>query len=158
MQIAFGPGYVRSRGAEPQADAQWEEPRGLDQGELWWLNPVIAKECGPLLANGHYRAGVERATAVFQQQLRERTGLTTDGARLVHAALSPNNPPIVVADLDTRAGKDFQEGIHRLAAGAIAAIRNPTAHSLTDPPADAALEQIAILSFLVRVIEEAEND
>jgi uncharacterized protein (TIGR02391 family) len=57
-----------------------------------------------------------------------RTSQELDGAALMHKALSPSAPLIVLGDLSTESGKNIQQGYMQIYAGAMIGIRNPKAH------------------------------
>jgi uncharacterized protein (TIGR02391 family) len=72
-------------------------------------------------------------------------------------AFRPEDPQIIVADLRTKNGQNIQRGTHFIAMGANAAIRNPAAHSSFHPDVDQAREQLTVLSFLARRLDDARN-
>jgi uncharacterized protein (TIGR02391 family) len=123
--------------------------------DVSWLHPQVRDACGPLFAAGHLREGVERAVAAFHERLREISDLRIDGTALVNEALSPKGGRVVVADLATESGRSTQRGTHLVALGMVSGIRNPTAHGLTDPSPAEALEDVALLSWLARKLDNA---
>ncbi|HMJ33163.1 MAG TPA: TIGR02391 family protein [Baekduia sp.] len=120
------------------------------------LHPLIASAAAELLAGDHRREAVERAGVALQDAVRERAGLPdADGEHLMNLAFTPKRPRLSVGDLETASGANVQRGVHLLAQGIIAAIRNPTAHRLVDPGPAETMEQLAILSFVARRLEHA---
>ena len=64
-------------------------------------------------------------------KLRDRTGLTGDGAALVDAALSlgkTGTPLLAINDLATQTDRDEQTGLANLIKGLSGMFRNPVAH------------------------------
>lgn len=120
------------------------------------LHPLIATAAAPLLADGHRREAIERAGVALQDAVRNRSGLSdADGDNLMNVAFSPKSPRLAVADLATANGKNVQRGTHLIAQGIVAAIRNPTSHRLVDPGPDETIEQLSILSFVARRLDDA---
>lgn len=138
---------TRSR-AEPARDAD----------TLAGLHPLIVEAARPLWETGHPRDAINRAVVAVLNAVTEASGISDlDTERLMNKAFAPKDPMITVADLRTKTGQNIQWGTHFIAMGANAGIRNPTAHSLTDPDADQAREQLAILSFICRRLDDARN-
>jgi uncharacterized protein (TIGR02391 family) len=129
------------------------EPLALAIGDL---HPLISRACGRLFANGHFREGVERASVALQERVQAASGFhDLDGDELMNRAFTPKAPRVAVADLSARSGQNLQRGTHLIAQGAVAAIRNTTAHQLVEPSPAEALEQVAILSFIARRLDDA---
>ena len=120
------------------------------------LHPVIAQAVSDLVADGHFSEAVAAAAFALRDLLRLRSGHQhLDGARLVDAALAGQRPQLAIADLSAPGGLQEQAGWHRLAAGWVAAIRNPNAHRRAFPGRAGAVEAIALMSLLARRIDEA---
>jgi uncharacterized protein (TIGR02391 family) len=136
----------------PQSAADLVEPATTPPT----LHPLIADAAASLLAGAHHREAVDRAVRALLQEVRRRCNADDlDGESLINFAFNPKNPALVVADIATATGRNIQRGTHLLALGIVAAIRNPSAHALLDPSADEAGEQLAILSFVARRLEES---
>jgi uncharacterized protein (TIGR02391 family) len=117
---------------------------------------LIGTAAGRLLAGDHRREAIERAAVALQDAVRDRSGLADeDGDRLMNLAFNPKRPRLAVADLATTSGLNIQRGTHLIAQGIVAAIRNPTSHRLVDPNEVETIEQLAILSFVARRLDEA---
>ena len=81
------------------------------------LHPAIAQAAARLITDGHYDSAVQKGAIALLGVLREWSGLRKlDGDDLVGAALGGNNPPIVLADLSTREGRNSRPGGRRLRA------------------------------------------
>ena len=105
----------------------------------------------------HHTAAVLQATAVLQEEIRRVGRLSLDGADLMNAAFGDRRTPpkIVVANRRTKTGKSVQQGIHLLALGLVAAVRNPASHGLVDLTASEALERLAVMSLIHRHLDVA---
>jgi uncharacterized protein (TIGR02391 family) len=121
----------------------------------------VAAELTRRLPPSFWRApiAVRRSSArapCFRDAVQQRSGIThTDGDDLMNLAFSPKRPRLAVADLETTSGHDIQRGTHLIALGIVAAIRNPIAHGLVDPGLSEAVEQLSILSFVARRLDDA---
>jgi uncharacterized protein (TIGR02391 family) len=134
--------------AEPACDAH----------PLSGLHPLIVESCRELWDAGHRREAIGRAAVTLLDAVREASGLLgLDTEPLMSQAFRPEDPRIIVADLRTKNGQNVQRGTHFIAMGANAAIRNPAAHSNFHPDVDQAHEQLAVLSFLARRLDDARN-
>lgn len=116
-------------------------------------HPRVRQASSLLFAQGHLAQGVLEAIKVMRDILRERSQLDLDGEKLVSAALGPNNPRIVVADLETKTGKSRQRGVMMVALGIFAGVRNPVAHDqIVVPPAEAR-QVMAMIGFVLEALE-----
>lgn len=83
--------------------------------------------------NEHYADAVEAAFKEVNTRVKSiyksRTSVEKDGARLMQAAFSVQNPIIKLGDISTETGTNIQQGYMEMFAGAIRGIRNPKAHS-----------------------------
>jgi uncharacterized protein (TIGR02391 family) len=120
------------------------------------LHPAVAEAVGGLLSGRHYNEAVGAGAMVLRDLLRSRSGRDDlDGAVLVDATLTGRHPPLAIADLSQPRGDQEQAGWHKLAAGWIAAIRNPSAHRRAFADRASAIEAIALMSLLARRIDTA---
>lgn len=122
---------------------------------LTGLHPLVAEAAGKLWNDGHRREAIGRAAVAVLDAVRTQSGLQSDGHDLMARAFRPEDPPIVVADLRTENGRNLQSGTHKIAMGAVAAIRNPVSHTLADHDEDQAREQLAVFSFIARRLDDA---
>lgn len=182
--LALGAAQTLSKYLEAQANAWWQsesdvrlarisvrtsapdEPppaSGLvdEHSELRfdWLHPAIQEASEPLMRAGHHREALLSATAVLREEVRRLGGLAAlDGAPLMNAAFGSNKQPkVVVADRRSQTGKSVQQGIHHLALGVVAAVRNPLSHGLIDLTASEALERLAVMSLIYRHLDVASE-
>jgi uncharacterized protein (TIGR02391 family) len=121
------------------------------------LHPLVRDAAQPLFAIEHYAQGVEKAVRVLRDVVREKSGFAKDdGHTLMGKALGGTSPQLVVADLSTETGKNIQRGTLHLAQGIIARMRNPLTHESGDLEPVEALEMVAVISRVVRDLDDAE--
>jgi uncharacterized protein (TIGR02391 family) len=91
-------------------------------------HPDVLRYCArELLAKNAFHAQLEAAKSVFDK-LRERTGLSGDGAGLVDAALALGKsgvPLLAINELATQTERDEQSGFANLMKGLSSMLRNP---------------------------------
>lgn len=120
------------------------------------LHGAVSKAAQDHFIEGRYRNAVLDGIAAVFGLIRARTGLEIDGSGLATTALSPNNPRLIMGNLNTESGENLQKGIMFLLQGVFSAVRNPTAHSLNeDIGAIEAAQLLALLSWLEEKIESA---
>jgi len=85
-----------------------------------------------LLAENFFHAVLEASKSVAAK-LRAKTGLTNDGSLLVDAALSGDNPKLIVNAFISDSEKSEQRGFATLLKGVFGMFRNPTAHEARIP-------------------------
>lgn len=118
------------------------------------LHPGVAGAAGTLLADGHFDAAVHAAALALRDLLREHSGRDElDGAQLVDAALGGSSPAVLVADITKQPGRREQEGWRMLAAGCVAALRNPVAHRHVFSDYASAFEAVATMSLVARRLD-----
>ncbi len=132
--------------------AETQEP---EPATLAGLHSLITKAAQELWDDGHRREAINAAAIALLDAVRNQSGLQLDGHDLMARAFNPDNPRIVIADLRTDNGRNLQRGTHFIAMGAVAAIRNPASHTLADHEEDQAREQLTVLSFIARRLDDA---
>lgn len=125
--------------------------QGLD------LHPEISRAASQLYSDGHYSNAVEAAVKALNGFVRLRSELELDGTALMEKAFSPNTPILKFNDLDNQSDKDEQKGFMQMFAGAVAGLRNPRAHGFVKDDPERALEFIAFVSLLAKLLEEAKR-
>lgn len=122
------------------------------------LHPEIARAVGKLYRDGHYANAVEDAVKVLNALVRMRSGMDNlDGSKLMEHVFSPKNPELRFNDLADDSDRDEQRGYMMLFSGAVAGLRNPRAHKLIQDDAERALEFIAFVSLLAKLLDGAEK-
>jgi uncharacterized protein (TIGR02391 family) len=125
--------------------------RGLD------LHPDIARAASSLYQDGHYANAVEDAVKALNGLVRRRSGLEIDGTALMEKAFSPNNPILKFNDLSDQSERDEQKGFMMMFSGAVSGLRNPRAHSFIHDDPERALEFVAFVSLLAKLLDEAKK-
>jgi uncharacterized protein (TIGR02391 family) len=122
------------------------------------LHPEIARAAGKLYRDGHYANGIEDAVKALNQLVRLRSGVDgLDGMNLMEQVFSPKKPVLRFNDLADDSDRDEQKGYMMLFSGAVAGLRNPRAHKLIQDDAERALEFIAFVSLLAKLLDGAER-
>jgi uncharacterized protein (TIGR02391 family) len=92
------------------------------------VHPDVLKFCrAELLADNYFHA-VQEAVKSVADKMRNRTGLTDDGAALVDRALGGEPPLLAINSRTTASEHSEQKGFANLVRGTFGMFRNPTAH------------------------------
>jgi uncharacterized protein (TIGR02391 family) len=121
------------------------------------LHSEIARAASELYRGGHYANAIEDAVKALNAWVRYRSGETLDGTALMEKVFSPKNPVLRFNDLKDQSDQDEQRGFMMLFSGAIVALRNPRAHKLIEDEAGRALELIAFVSLLAKLLDGAKK-
>jgi len=125
-------------------------------GYLDHLHPFIREGCARLLQDGHHAQAIEEAAKAVFQYLRNRTGLTADGANLAEAAFSLKSPILAFGDLTDENIRNEQLGFMEILKGVAKGVRNPLAHTHgRKEEFQKAFEYLALASLLCRRIDDA---
>jgi uncharacterized protein (TIGR02391 family) len=119
------------------------------------LHPEIARAATELYEDGHYANAIEDAVKALNGLVRLRSGETLDGAALMQKVFSPNAPILRFNALADQSDKDEQLGFMMMFSGAVAGLRNPRAHKLINDDPERALEFIAFVSLLAKLLDGA---
>lgn len=123
------------------------------------VHPDVIHFCQAEWLQSNCFHAVFEATKSIAEKLRNRTGLTTDGARLVDEALSGNSPRIAINSLQTETERSEQAGFGNLVKGVFGTFRNVTAHApkVTWPIDEAdALDLFSVASYVHRRIDKGK--
>jgi uncharacterized protein (TIGR02391 family) len=121
------------------------------------LHPEIARAANDLYRNGHYANAVEDSVKALNLLVRLRSGLELDGIPLMQQAFSPKNPILKFNDLSNKSDEDEQAGFMMMFSGAVSGLRNPRAHGFINDDPERALEFIAFVSLLAKLLDEAKR-
>ena len=121
------------------------------------LHPEIECAAGELYRGGHYANAIEDAVKALNDLVRLRSGQSTDGTSLMERVFSPSNPILRFNDLSDQSDRDEQKGFMMMFSGAVAGLRNPRAHKLIKDDPERALEFIAFVSLLAKLIDGAKK-
>jgi uncharacterized protein (TIGR02391 family) len=125
--------------------------QGLD------LHPEIDRAAGDLYRGGHYANAVEDAVKALNALVRMRSGEELDGASLMDRVFAPKNPILRFNDLRDQSDQDEQKGFMMMFSGAVAGLRNPRAHKLIKDDPERAIEFIAYVSLLAKLLDGAKK-
>lgn len=121
------------------------------------LHPNIEDAAGDLFRNGHYANAIEDAVKALNNLVRLKSGCDLDGEKLMQQAFSPSAPKLTFNDLADETDKDEQRGFMYMFSGAVAGLRNPRAHKLIKDDPERALEFIAFVSLLAKLVSAAKK-
>jgi uncharacterized protein (TIGR02391 family) len=139
------------------AKAPQPHGRSLRAYEGLTLHPEVARAASDLYRNGHYANAVEASVKALNGLVRLRSRLELDGTPLMETAFSPNHPVIKFNDLTDQSDRDEQKGFMMMFSGAVSGLRNPRAHGFIRDDPERALEFIAFVSLLAKLLDEAKK-
>jgi uncharacterized protein (TIGR02391 family) len=97
--------------------------------ELRRVHADVLRFCKEELLKDNYFHAVLEATKSVAEKLRQKTGLTDDGAILVDRSLGGDVPLIAINALQNESEKSEQKGFANLVKGMFGMFRNTTAHA-----------------------------
>ena len=122
-----------------------------------FLHPIVYKNAYRHFQDGDYREAVLNSIIGVFDYIRQRTGISLDGTKLIGEALSMENPYLVLSDLDSLSGQNDQKGFSQIFQGAFVGIRDPKSHTLIhDLTREKAAQYLIFASLLARRVEEAK--
>lgn len=121
------------------------------------LHPEISRAASDLYRNGHYANSIEDAVKGLNDLVRLRSGEALDGTSLMEKVFSPKNPVLRFNEMKDQSDQDEQKGFMMMFSGAVAGLRNPRAHRLIKDDAERALEFIAFISLLAKLLDGAKK-
>ena len=120
------------------------------------LHPEIERAVDNLYRDGHYANAVEDATKALNALVRMRSGVEDkDGSALMEAVFSPKNPVLKFNQVVDQSDIDEQKGFMMMLSGAVAGLRNPRAHKIIKDDPEMALEFIAYVSLLAKLVDKS---
>jgi uncharacterized protein (TIGR02391 family) len=142
---------------QEQLEDMGESPTGqaLQAYEGLELHPEIDRAAGALYRGGHYANAIEDAVKALNGLVRLRSGVELDGSKLMEQVFNPSNPVLKFNALADQSDRDEQRGFMMMFAGAVAGLRNPRAHKLIKDDPERALEFIAYISLLAKLLDGA---
>jgi len=122
------------------------------------LHPEIERVASNLYRDGHYANAVEDATKALNALVRMRSGVEDkDGSALMETVFSPKNPILKFNKLADTSDIDEQKGFMMMFVGAVAGLRNPRAHKIIKDDPEMALEFIAFVSLLAKLVDKSSK-
>ena len=131
---------------------------------IWsFIHPEIRRVSEGLYTDGYYAEAAERAFVEYNSrakklfcQLKPDADSIPDGVALMNQLFSEQNPLAYVSDVKTESGRKFHQGFRSLSVGAIAALRNPNAHSNEEVlTGNEAMRRLMFASILMYRLDEA---
>jgi uncharacterized protein (TIGR02391 family) len=126
------------------------------------FHPHVWPAASALWDTGQYRVAVGQARVSLSAHIAKKAGSSLTERELVAQVFSPNQPGSnqvrlhLRGDKSSKTWKSRQEGLHLLAQGAFAGIRNVAAHTEGEWSEQVALEHLAVLSVVARWADETE--
>ena len=123
------------------------------------LNPAIVASAAALYLDGHYPQAVFEAGKALVALVKAKSGkYDVDGAPLMQAVFSVNNPVLAFNSLADQSDRDEQQGMMQIYVGAVMAIRNPGGHrvGMVEQP-ERALQHLDLLSYLDDRLDDVKN-
>ncbi len=122
------------------------------------LHPRIREVSRDLFLDGYHWEAAFAAAKALVNYVKERSGRDDlDGAPLMRAVFSRNDPTLAFNDLSDQTDLDEQEGMMHLFEGAVLGIRNPGGHTFPEGPEQRAIEYVSLLSLLAYRVQEARR-
>lgn len=121
------------------------------------LHPEIERAVSQLYRDGHYANAVEVSVKALNSLVRLRSELEQDGTSLMERAFSPSKPILKFNDLKDQSDRDEQKGFMQMFSGAVSGLRNPRAHRFINDDPERALEFIAFVSLLAKLLDSARK-
>ena len=121
--------FHRTKKASSLPEAQRRANRLRSALERRGVHPDVLRYCSAeFLGDNPFHAVLE-ATKSVAEKIRKKTGLMSDGARLVQEALAGNRPVLRINPLVSEPHRGEQRGFANLLVGMFGTFRNPTAHA-----------------------------
>lgn len=134
------------------------ETHALRAQEGLELHSEIQQAAGHLFRDGHYANAIEDAVKALNALVRLRSGVDDkDGSHLMEFVFSPGNPVLKFNSLADQSERDEQKGFMMMFSGAVAGLRNPRAHKIIKDEPESALEFIAFISLLAKLVDKARK-
>lgn len=135
-----------------------EASRTINAYEGLDLHPEIARAASELYLNGHYANAIEDAVKALNAFVRLRSGIEDrDGDALMTHVFSVKDPILAFNELKDENDRNEQKGFMMMFSGAVAGLRNPRAHRLVQDDPERALEFIAFISLLAKLVDGAKR-
>ena len=122
------------------------------------IHPAIERAAGRLFHDGHYANAIEDAVKALNALVRLNSGVDDkDGTTLMEHVFSVNNPILKFNALNDASDRDEQKGFMMMCSGAVAGLRNPRAHKIIKDDPEMALEFIAFISLLAKLVDRTKK-
>lgn len=159
--ISLLSGEVTALRERPDFGEQLSEATGtakaLPASERLDLHPEIARAASKLYRDGHISNAIENAVKALNDLVRLRSGVGLDGTTLMEKVFSPKKPILRFNDLKDQPDQDEQNGYMMMFSGVVAELHNPRAYRLIKDDPERALEFIAFVSLLAKLLDSAKK-
>lgn len=125
------------------------------------VHPDVLRFCQAVLLNTNppnYFHAVLEATKSVAQKIRDKTGLTSDGADIVDEAFRISSPLLAINSLRTETEQSEHKGFANLLRGMFGTFRNVTGHAakiMWPISEEDALDLLTMVSYLHRRLDQA---
>ena len=125
------------------------------------MHPLMWSAAAPVWSTGQYRVAVQQATVALSARIKQQVGSSLNDRELVQQVFAPDPPKAgqvrlqLHGDRSDRSWQSRQQGLHLMAQGAFAGIRNVATHDEVEWTEQQALEYLAVLSVVARWADEA---
>ena len=120
------------------------------------MHPVIWAAAEPVWETGQYSTAAQSAAVSLSAHIKARVGSHLNERELVQQVFSPDPPKVGQVRLhlpgppQDKNWQSAQQGLHLIAQGAFAGIRNIAVHGQTPWTEHEGLEHLAVLSVVAR--------
>lgn len=104
-----------------------------------------------------YAGAVLDAMHTLSDVLRERSGVSGDGAKLVGQVFGGDKPKLKINKFHTESERDEQRGVEQLLRGLYQGIRNPRSHEKYSDTKETAEALILFVNYLLALIDSAKS-
>lgn len=122
------------------------------------IHPEVLCAVSDLLENGYYSRAVEEACKKLDDLVKTRSGIyDLDGAELMQFVFSETDPILLFDEQVSKAKREKQQGMMFLYSGAMLALRRRKSQEFIEEDPEKALEYIAFISLLAKMLDKAEH-
>jgi hypothetical protein len=124
------------------------------------MHPIAWAAASPVWGTGQYRVAVQQATVALSAHIKARAGSHLNDRELVAQVFAPDPPKAgqvrlhLAGEPTDRMWQSQQQGLHLIAQGAFAGIRNVAVHDDVEWTQHEALEHLAVISVVARWAEQ----
>lgn len=146
-------GVTRAQAGEVRVARSTQDLDAFNERDF---HPALVAASRDLFADGHYSSATFEGCKRLAAEVRNKSGLTTDGSPLMSTAFSVNAPILKLNNVATQTERDEQQGYMQLAMGVMLAVRNPGAHAGAGAVTrKESLEVLSVISLLLRKVDAA---
>nr|WP_012477008.1 TIGR02391 family protein [Rhodococcus sp. NS1]ABI79408.1 hypothetical protein PNSL1.080 [Rhodococcus sp. NS1] len=127
------------------------------------MHPLVWGAAGRLWRDGHYRLAVTSAAEALVAQVKTLTGRNDVAETALWQETFADKPPVPgrprlrwPGDSNDRTVKSMNEGMRQFTAGMQLTIRNSAAHDTREMLQQDALERLAVLSLIARLVDQCD--